>query len=156
MSPELAPIYNNTQEYLTENDFNLIDQAFLLAKRLHQGQKRKAGEDFILHPLRVAIELSQFKLDAPALIAAILHDTLEDTSLTKEEIKKEFGPEVLFLIDSVSNIHAIHHKIKHADEGKQKIENKLENLRNLILSTSKDFRVVLIKLMDRLDNMRTI
>jgi GTP pyrophosphokinase len=156
MSPELTPIYNNTQEYLNESDLNLIEKAFLISKTLHQGQKRKAGEDFYLHPLRVAIELTQLKLDAPAIIAALLHDTLEDTTLSKDQIKKDFGPEVLFLIDSVSNIHQLHHKVKNNEEGKQTVENKLENLRNLILSTSKDFRVILIKLMDRLDNMRTI
>ncbi len=156
MSPELTPIYNNTQDYLSETNLNLIDKAFIIAKQLHQGQKRRSGEDYVLHPLRVAIEISQLKMDTATIIAALLHDVLEDTSSKKEELKKEFGPEVVFLIDSVSNIHQLHHKVKNEEEKFQKQTETLDNLRNLILSTAKDFRVILIKLMDRLDNMRTI
>jgi len=156
MSPELTPIQNNVQEYLTDKDLELIDKAFLTAKKLHQGQKRKTGEDYYYHPLRVAIELSQLKLDTQTIIAALLHDSIEDTTITKDQLKREFGPEVLFLVDSVSNIHQLHHQIKNNDEKFQKENEKLDNLRNLILSASKDFRVILIKLMDRLDNMRTL
>ncbi len=147
----LKPIYNNLKTKFNQKDFRIIDEAFLFAQEKHKGQKRASGEDFVLHPLRVAIELSRLKPEINTIVAALLHDVLEDTSATEKEIKEKFGEDVFNLIKSLSNIKVIQRKI--TDRSKNLI--KLENLRNLILATSKDVRVILVKLFDRLDNMRS-
>jgi GTP pyrophosphokinase len=130
----------------------IIDKAFLFAEEKHKGQKRKSGEDYILHPLRVAIEISKLKLDVSAIVAALLHDVLEDTKATQDELKELFNEDVLFLVESLSHLTQLKRKANY----KNKTINRLENLRNLILSSSKDVRVILIKIIDRLDNMRSI
>jgi len=137
---------------VSNQDVKIIDQAFLFAEKKHKGQKRKSGEDYILHPLRVAIETSKLKLDTSSVVTALLHDVLEDTKTTKDEIKKMFGEDVLFLVESLSHLTQLKRKANY----KNKTINRLENLRNLILSSSKDVRVILIKIIDRLDNMRSI
>ncbi len=155
MLEELIPIYNNVKDYLNKEDWAFIEKAYLFSKAHHKDQKRKTGEDYINHPLRVAIEVSQFKLNSSAIIAALLHDILEDTEVREKDLKQEFGEEVLFLAKGLTKIHHLHHKIK---SNKKYYQDKiyLENLRNFFLATSQDYRIILIKLMDRLDNMRTI
>jgi GTP diphosphokinase / guanosine-3',5'-bis(diphosphate) 3'-diphosphatase len=148
----LQPIYNNLKEILTNQDFKIIDTAFLFAEKKHKGQKRKSGEDYILHPLRVAIEVSKLKLDLNSVVAALLHDVLEDTETTIKELEDSFGTDVRFLVESLSHLKQLKRKANY----KNKSINRLENLRNLILSSAKDVRVILIKIVDRLDNMKSI
>jgi len=152
MTPAILPIYNNLKDVLSGHDFKIIDNAFLFAEQKHRGQKRKSGENYILHPLRVAIEVSKLKLDLSSIVAALLHDVLEDTDTTGEEIEKLFGTDVRFLVESLSQLQ----KLKRKANYKNKSINRLENLRNLILSSAKDVRVILIKIIDRLDNMKSL
>ena len=152
MIPTLQPIYNNLKGIYNNQEFKIVEDAFLLAEYKHRGQKRKSGEDYVLHPLRVAIEVSKLKLDASSIAAALLHDILEDTDTTSNELKNKFGDEILFLVESLSHLTRLKHKASY----KNKTINRIENLRNLILSSAKDVRVILIKIIDRLDNMKAI
>ena len=126
-----------------------IRRAFETAKAAHAGQVRKSGEPFIIHPLEVAIILSELRLDKETLIAALLHDVVEDTLLTTEDIKNEFGEEVMFLVDGVT-------KLSKMSSSVSKAEMKLESFRKLIMAAAADIRVIIIKLADRLHNMRTL
>ena len=152
MTPALQPIYNNLKALYSNQEFKIIEEAFLFAENKHNGQKRKSGEDYILHPLRVAIEVSKLKLDLSSVSAALLHDILEDTATTSEELKNKFGEEILFLVESLSHLTRLKRKANY----KNKTIGRVENLRNLILSSAKDVRVILIKIIDRLDNMKAI
>lgn len=152
MIPTLKPIYNNLKGKVANKELRLIDEAFLFAQKKHFGQKRASGEDYVLHPLRVAIELSRLKPEVNIVLAALLHDILEDTNTLESEIEQLFGTDVLTLVKGLSNIRIIQKKATNHSKNLL----KLENLRNLILATSKDVRVILIKLFDRLDNMRSI
>jgi len=152
MIPILRPIYNNLKNTVSDQDIEIIDKAFLFAEEKHKGQKRRSGEDYILHPVRVAIETSKLKLDANAIASALLHDVIEDTNTTKEDLLREFNEDVAFLVESLTNLSSLKRKANY----KNKTLNRLENLRNLILSSAKDVRVILIKIIDRLDNMKSI
>jgi len=152
MIPTLQPIYNNLKNNISDQDIKIIERAFLFAEEKHRGQKRKSGEDYILHPLRVAIETSKLRLDANAIASALLHDVIEDTNTTKEDILREFNEDVAFLVESLTHLANLKRKANY----KNKTLNRLENLRNLILSSAKDARVILIKIVDRLDNMKSI
>lgn len=152
MIPTLQPIYNNLKNNISDQDIKIIERAFLFAEEKHRGQKRKSGEDYILHPLRVAIETSKLRLDANAIASALLHDVIEDTNTTKEDILREFNEDVAFLVESLTHLANLKRKANY----KNKTLNRLENLRNLILSSAKDVRVILIKIIDRLDNMKSI
>ena len=114
----------------------------------HQNQKREEGVPYIIHPVAVAKILTDLKLDSATITTGLLHDTIEDTKVTYESVKKEFGEEVAKLVDGVTKISAL--------ETKASVDSKAENFRKLILATSKDIRVLLVKLADRLHNMRTI
>ncbi len=129
-------------------DVNLIRRAYDLAKEAHEGQKRASGEEYIIHPLNVAYILSDIHLDEAAISAALLHDVVEDTTFTIEEMQEKFGDEVALLIDGVTKLGKIEYKSKE--------EQQLENYRKLFLAMAKDLRVILIKLADRLHNMRTL
>ena len=125
-----------------------LNKAFDFAMTAHKNQKRKTGDPFVIHPLAVANILSDLKLDSATIVTGLLHDTIEDTSATYELVLKEFGKEVADLVDGVTKISALEHKV---------VDNsKAENFRKLILATSKDIRVLLVKIADRLHNMRTI
>lgn len=126
-----------------------IRRAFETARAAHAGQVRKSGEPFVIHPLEVAIILSELRLDKETIIAALLHDVVEDTLLTTEDIKKEFGEEVMFLVDGVT-------KLTRMSDSVSKAEMKLESFRKLIMAAAADIRVIIIKLADRLHNMRTL
>lgn len=128
-------------------DRELISRAFLRAKECHAGQKRIAGGAYICHPLRVARHVAEFQIDTPTVQAALLHDVAEDTPRTIEEIQKEFGEEVAFLVNGVTKLGHIKYR---------GVEEEVENLRKMMLAMSEDIRVILIKLADRFDNMRTI
>ncbi len=125
-----------------------LNKAYNFAMDAHQNQKRDEGVPYIIHPLAVANILTELKLDSATITTGLLHDTIEDTNVTYETVKKEFGEEVANLVEGVTKISAL--------EDKASNDSKAENFRKLILATSKDIRVLLVKLADRLHNMRTI
>ncbi len=145
----LSKILDQIQSYLPGCNTWLVEKAYEKAARLHQGQVRKSGEPYFSHPLEVAYILAQMKLDLPTIAAGLLHDAVEDTQITLEEIRKEFGEEVVFIVDGVT-------KLKSLPSSLDKITEQAENLRKIILAMSKDLRVILVKLADRLHNMRTL
>ena len=125
-----------------------VNKAYNFALEAHQNQKREEGVPYIIHPIAVAKILTELKLDSATITTGLLHDTIEDTNVTYESVKKEFGEEVANLVEGVTKISAL--------ENKASAHSKAENFRKLILATSKDIRVLLVKLADRLHNMRTI
>lgn len=125
-----------------------IRSAYELAKVNHQGQKRNSGEDYIIHPLHVAMILADMNMDSATIIAGILHDTIEDTSVTYEDIEKKFGKEIAELVDGVTKLKKLNYK--------SKAEKQAENIRKMVLAMAKDIRVIIVKLADRLHNMRTL
>ena len=135
--------YNDNAE-----DIDLIKRAYQYAEKKHFGQKRISGDDYILHPLNVALILTDISADAPCMAAALLHDTIEDSDATKEEIEKLFGKEVALLVDGVTKIN----KLNFTSDS----EASAANQRKILVGLSEDPRVIIIKLADRLHNMRTI
>jgi GTP pyrophosphokinase/guanosine-3',5'-bis(diphosphate) 3'-pyrophosphohydrolase len=125
-----------------------LDKAYNFAVKAHQNQKRASGDPYSVHPIEVANILTELKLDSATITTGLLHDTIEDTFATYETIKNEFGPEVADLVDGVTKISVF--------ENTASFNSKAENFRKLILATSKDIRVLLVKIADRLHNMRTI
>lgn len=126
----------------------IVEKAYQFAEKAHRGQLRNSGEDYIQHPLEVAQILVELEMDEATIAAALLHDVVEDTSLTLGDIEKEFGSEIALLVDGVTKLGRI--------EYKSKVEQQVENLRKMFLAMAKDIRVILIKLADRLHNMRTL
>lgn len=126
----------------------IVDEAYRFAEVAHRNQLRNSGEDYILHPLEVALILAELEMDEATIAAALLHDVVEDTEYTLADIEREFGPEVALLVDGVTKLGRI--------EYKSKVEQQVENLRKMFLAMAKDIRVILIKLADRLHNMRTL
>lgn len=149
MAPSLMleDLLKKVQEKQKKANFDLIKQAFIFAKKAHRNQKRLSGESFITHPLTVAFYLAELGLDDKTIIAALLHDVLEDTKTTLEEIKEKFGSKVAQLVDGVTKLKGI----RYYGEKKQ-----LEDLRKMFIAMAQDVRVVLIRLADRLHNLRTI
>lgn len=135
--------------YHPSADISMIEKAYKVASKAHEGQLRKSGEPYIMHPLCVAIILAELELDKETIVAGILHDVVEDTIMTSEEIAEEFSEEVAFLVDGVT-------KLTQLKLTTDKIEVQAENLRKMFLSMAKDIRVILIKLADRLHNLRTL
>lgn len=159
-SPLLPPQTNEPEElyeflkkcilqYHPSTDLSQIEKAYEIAYSAHKEQKRKSGEPYIIHPLCVAIILAQLEMDKETIIAGILHDVIEDTVISKEEVTKEFGEEVALLVDGVTKLTQINYE-------HDKIEVQAENLRKMFLAMAKDIRVIIIKLADRLHNMRTM
>lgn len=155
---ELTRLYSKLikimKSYHPSSDFTMINQAYEVAKEAHKEQYRKSGEPFFIHPLHVAIILAELKLDKETIMAALLHDVVEDTELTREDLEREFGHEVAFLVDGVTKL--TNFSVEISEAGLSKEELKLESFRKLIMAMSNDIRVILIKLADRLHNMRTL
>ena len=146
-------IIDNLGNTISDKEKDLLEKAFLFIEKAHKKQIRKTGEPFINHPLRVALILSQMKLGVDAVIAGLLHDVVEDTEFSLQTIKSEFNEEVAFLVQALTKINKITYL-----QGQEKEEtgSEKENFRNMILAMAKDLRVVLIKLADRLDNMKSL
>ena len=136
------------KQYLPNEDLSLLEKAFEFASNAHYCQTRASGEPYIVHCFNTAKILTELKLDIPTLCAALLHDILEDTLVVREELKEEFGEEVTTLVEGVTKINSY----KFNDN----ITEQAENWRKMLLAVVKDTRVIIIKLADRLHNMRTI
>ncbi len=145
---EIAEFTRHLGHYLPEPDVALVTRAFDFSETAHRGQFRKSGEPYITHPLAVASILSQWRLDAQGLAAALLHDVMEDTSVTKGELETRFGKPVADMVDGVSKLDQI--------EFTSREEIQAESFRKMLLAMARDVRVILIKLADRLHNMRTL
>ena len=150
-SPEVLykELINSVLKYHPSTDISMIEKAYKVASEAHEGQKRKSGEPYIIHPLCVAIILADLELDKETIVAGLLHDAVEDTWMTYEEVEKEFGSEVALLVDGVT-------KLGQLSYSADKVEVQAENLRKMFLAMAKDIRVILIKLADRLHNLRTL
>ena len=142
-------LISSVQKYHPSTDISMIEKAYRIARDAHEGQVRKSGEPYIIHPLCVGIILADLELDKETIVAGLLHDVVEDTVMTTEEITQEFGAEVALLVDGVTKLGQLNYS---AD----KVEVQAENLRKMFLAMAKDIRVILIKLADRLHNMRTL
>ena len=141
---EIIESIDNNPNY----DKDLIIKAYEMAEKLHSGQTRFSGEPYIVHPVEVAKILVQLGLDTQSIIAALLHDVIEDTDETREDIDKEFGKDVAFLVEGVTKLGKV--------DIKSKVEQQAENIRKMLLAMAEDVRVIIIKLADRLHNMRTL
>ena len=150
-SPETLyeDLVRSIKKYHPSDDLSMVEKAYHIARDAHKDQKRKSGEPYIIHPLCVAIILADLELDKESIIAGILHDVVEDTVLTGDELKSMFGAEVALLVDGVT-------KLTQLSWSADKVEMQAENLRKMFLAMAKDIRVILIKLADRLHNMRTL
>lgn len=149
-SPEqlYRELISSVHKYHPSADITLIEKAYRVAYDAHKGQARKSGEPYIIHPLCVGIILADLELDKETIVGGLLHDVVEDTVMTDEEIEKEFGKEVALIVDGVT-------KLGQLSYAKDKVEIQAENLRKMFLAMAKDIRVILVKLADRLHNMRT-
>src|SRR5919198_2535121 len=130
----------NSYLYLPEGDVEVLKGAYVYSAKVHAGQKRSSGEPYLSHPLEVSGILADMKLDVSSIVTGLLHDTVEDTLATREEIESIFGKEIAFLVDGVTKISQL--------PVTSKIEEQAESFRKLILATAKDIRVVLVKLAD--------
>jgi len=148
MQAAAAALFKDWSGYLKPEDISQLESAFHFSEQAHEGQFRQSGEPYVSHPLAVANILAQWHLDSQALTAALLHDVMEDTSVTKTEISRNFGKPVAELVDGVSKLDKIEFE-SHA-------EAQAENFRKMLLAMARDVRVILIKLADRLHNMRTL
>lgn len=145
----IEDIIKSTKKYNKKSNSRLINKAYEFAKHYHEGQVRKSGEPYIIHPLEVAYIVSTLELDDNAICAALLHDVVEDTEVTREMIVAEFGEEIANLVDGVTKLGKIAHYL-------DKEEEQVENYRKFFMAMAKDIRVLMIKLADRLHNMRTL
>jgi GTP pyrophosphokinase len=141
-------IVDRMLEYSPSLDLELLQRAYVFSAKVHEGQERLSGEPYLIHPLEVAGVLVELRMDEVTVAAALLHDTLEDTLTTEEELQRLFGEEVAFIVEGLTKIAKI--------EFKSARERQAENFRKMLLAMSKDIRILLIKLADRLHNMRTL
>ncbi len=150
-SPEelYQELIKSVQKYHPSADISMIEKAYQVAMRMHNGQMRKSGEPYVIHPICVGIILADLELDKESIAAGLLHDVVEDTPMTTEDVEKLFGSEVALLVDGVT-------KLGQLSYSADKVDEQAENLRKMFLAMAKDIRVILIKLADRLHNMRTL
>ena len=145
---EIESIINSVKSYDPNVNWNQILKAYEFSKKLHSRQIRASGDPYLEHPIQVAKLLTEIKLDGPSIVTGLLHDTVEDTETSIAEIKKNFGNEITYLVDGLTKINQI--------SLKKNFDRSSENFRKLLLATTQDIRVILIKLADRLHNMRTL
>ncbi|PUU87581.1 MULTISPECIES: bifunctional (p)ppGpp synthetase/guanosine-3',5'-bis(diphosphate) 3'-pyrophosphohydrolase [Halanaerobium] len=145
---ELDTLLDKIKSYMDEPDLEMVKKAYQYAERAHQEQFRVSGEPFVEHPLGVAIILADLELDIVSIVASLLHDVVEDTGISSEEIEREFGSEVAHIVDGVTKLTRMQFKTKE--------DQQAESLRKMFVAMAEDIRVVLIKLADRLHNMRTL
>jgi GTP pyrophosphokinase len=144
----LNDILGRVEAYHPAADLDLVKKAYVFAAKAHDGQLRKSGDPYVVHPLSVAAVISELRLDVPSICAGLLHDCVEDTSATVEELGAIFGQEIAFLVDGVTKLGKVPWSTRE--------EKQAENFRKMLLAMAKDIRVILVKLADRLDNMRTL
>ncbi len=144
----ITDILDKIYDYNPEGDSDIIDRAYIYSARVHEGQMRLSGEPYLSHPLEVANILAEMRLDVESIAAALLHDVIEDTPATREDIEDMFGPDVAHIVSGVTKLSALPFSTKIAQQA--------ESLRKMILAMADDIRVVLIKLADRIHNMRTL
>jgi GTP diphosphokinase / guanosine-3',5'-bis(diphosphate) 3'-diphosphatase len=150
---EVTALIEKSSAYLPDDKIALVKAAYEFAARAHEGQVRKTGEPFLEHPVNTAMFLAEFHLDAETIAAALLHDVPEDCGVSLEEIEANFGSQVAKLVDGVTKLNKLTSRTR---TGEAKSKAQAENLRKMLLATAEDVRVVLIKLADRLHNMRTL
>ncbi|MDO5047398.1 MAG: bifunctional (p)ppGpp synthetase/guanosine-3',5'-bis(diphosphate) 3'-pyrophosphohydrolase [Anaerococcus sp.] len=152
MATDFAKEYQVFEEYIIKNNpdsnIKIIKKAYDFAEYHHRGQKRNSGEDYFIHPIAVAKKLSEMKLDEATICAGLMHDVLEDTPVSRDEMASEFGEEITYLVDGVTKLKNLNYTSRE--------EKQAENIRKMVMAMSNDVRVVLIKLSDRLHNMRTL
>ncbi|MFZ1684534.1 MAG: HD domain-containing protein, partial [Candidatus Zixiibacteriota bacterium] len=144
----LAEFIIRVESYNSNIDISLVRRAYEFSDHAHAGQKRTSGEPYVEHCLEVAFILAELHMDSTTIAAGLVHDVVEDTTITLEDIRREFGDEVADLVDGVTKIGAVHFNSVE--------EQQVEYFRKMLLSMAKDIRVILIKLADRLHNMRTL
>ncbi len=151
LSPEelYRALISHVKKYHPSDDISMIEKAYRVANEAHKDQYRRSGEHYIIHPLCVAIILAEMQLDKESIVSGLLHDVVEDTVMTVEELEREFGPDVALIVDGVTKLE----KIKYNED---KLEFQADNLRKMFLAMAKDIRVIMVKLADRLHNMRTL
>src|SRR5713226_1638476 len=147
----LNDILQRVASYHPDPDLDLIKKAYVYSAKVHQGQLRHSGEPYLVHPLEVAGILARLKLDEASIVTGLLHDTIEDTLATPEELTELFGPEIASLVDGVTKLSKFSASAKLSQEEKQ-----AENFRKMIIAMAQDIRVILVKLADRTHNMRTL
>ncbi|UJR85996.1 RelA/SpoT family protein [Sandaracinus amylolyticus] len=144
----LTEIVEKVRGYQPQADFDLVNRAYVFSAQKHEGQKRKSGEPYFTHPVAVANIIAEMKLDSASVCAALLHDVLEDTDVTTKQMEEIFGEEVSFLVDGVTKLGKINFTCKE--------DQQAESFRKMLVAMARDIRVLLVKLADRLDNMRTL
>ncbi|MCR5790898.1 MAG: bifunctional (p)ppGpp synthetase/guanosine-3',5'-bis(diphosphate) 3'-pyrophosphohydrolase [Lachnospiraceae bacterium] len=151
LSPEelYRVLVEHVKKYHPSDDISMIEKAYRVASEAHKDQYRRSGEHYIIHPLCVAIILAEMQLDKESIAAGILHDVVEDTVMTNEELEREFGSDVALIVDGVTKLERIRYN-------EDKLEFQADNLRKMFLAMAKDIRVIMVKLADRLHNMRTL
>jgi len=147
-SSTVDAICDSIASYYPEAKFDLVRKAYTFSEEAHRGQLRSSGEPYMIHPTDVAQTLADLRLDIPSIVTGLLHDTVEDTHATLEQIEREFGKDIAELVDGVTKLSKITFKTSE--------EKQAENFRKMILAMAKDIRVILVKLADRLNNMRTL
>ncbi len=148
MTVRITDILDEVSAYLPDADRRVIEKAYVFSAQVHQGQTRLSGEPYMNHPLEVAMMVAEMRLDVTAIASALLHDTVEDSYTTVDDVAQRFGSEVALVVDGLTKIAKIHFRSKE--------EHQAENFRKMILAMSKDLRILLIKLVDRVHNMRTL
>ena len=152
-------LIERVRRYHPSDDISLIEKAYAVAEKAHEGQKRKSGQPYIVHPLQVAIILADLEMDKETIAGGLLHDVVEDTFFTKEQLEREFGPDVALLVDGVTKLQKLKYSSdyqEYKDKGMEAQEEQARNLRKMFLAMAKDIRIIMIKLADRLHNMRTL
>ena len=144
----LGELVDKVRSYHPDADTDMIGQAYTFSERMHQGQTRRSGDPYFVHPVGVASIIADMKLDVPSIITGLLHDTVEDTLTTWSKSKKTLATEVAALVDGVTKISQINFTTRE--------ERQAENFRKMIIAMARDIRVILVKLADRAHNMRTL